>query len=148
MKNKTRNYQTVLLLILFFILAGCSSDSSSTLYNKSAKEFNNTYFKVVENIDVSNTLKSLERIQTEENVKNIDKLGKLINDLKENIPKGKEQSLNTFNERYEDLKFLKNSYTKFESLSVDDKIRINSIIISIGLEKENWEDKHSTIIWD
>ena len=148
MKNKTRKCQTVLLLILFFILAGCSFDRSSALYNKSAKEFSNTYFKVVENIDVSNTLKSLERMQTEENVKNIDKLGKLINDLKENLPKGKEQSLNTFNERYEDLKFLKNSYTKFKSLSVDDKIRINSIIISIGLEKENWKDKHSTIIWD
>ena len=146
MKNKTRNYHTVLLLILFFILAGCSSASSSALYNKSAKEFNNTYFKIVKNIDVSNTLKSLKGIQTEE--KNIEKLGKLVNDLKENLPKGREQSLNTFNERYEDLKFLKNSYTEFESLSVDDKIRINSIIVSIDLEKKNWEDKHSTIIWD
>ncbi len=148
MKNKTRNYQTVLLLILFFILAGCSYDNSLALYNDYAKEFNDTYFKVVKNIDVSNTLKSLKEIQTEENVKKIDKLGKLIDDLKENLPKGKEQSLNTLNERYEDLKFLKNSYIKFESLSVDDKIRINSIIISIGLEKENWKDKHSTIIWD
>lgn len=148
MKNKTRNYQTLLLLILFLFLAGCSSDSSSALYNKFAKEFNNTYFKVVKNIDISNTLKSLEKMQTEENVENIDKLGKLVNDLKENLPKGKEQSLNTFNERYEDLKFLKNSYSKFESLSVDDRIRINSIIISIDLEKKNWKDKHSTIIWD
>ncbi|MHB8065616.1 MAG: hypothetical protein ACYDG2_23860 [Ruminiclostridium sp.] len=145
---KVRSYLTILTLILTLIVSGCSNDNSTSQYHKSAKEFDNMYFEIVECIDLGNTLKSLEQLQNEENIKKIEELGTLVKDIEKNLPKDSEQLYNTFNERYKNLVFLKESYPKFERITVDDKIKINSILISIGLDKENWNDKNSSIIWD
>lgn len=143
--GKVKKYLIIITLILIFIPTGCSNSLSQ--YNKSAKEFYKVYFDIVEFIDLGNTLKSLEQLQKEENIKRIDQLGDLVEEIKKDIPKNKEQYINAIDERYNNLVFLKNSYAEFKSLSVDDKIKINSILISIGLDKKNWKDKKSSIIW-
>ncbi len=148
MKISLTKFLVVLTLILIFESTGCSNDNSTSQYHKSAKKFNSIYFEIVECIDLGNTIKSLERLQSEENSKKIDELGNIIKDIKNNIPKDREQLYNTFNERYENLVYLKESYEKLESFNEDDRGKIDTIFISIGLEKDNWKDKNSSIIWD
>lgn len=148
MKKKVRNCSTIFTLILMLILSGCSNDNPTSQYHKSAKEFNNIYFEIVECIDLGNTLKSLEQLQSEQNSKKIEQLGAILDNIKTDMPKDREQIYNTFKQRYENLVFLKKSYSKFESLNEDDRGKIDTIFISIGLDKKNWNDKGSSIIWD
>lgn len=148
MLKKGRNYLIIFTLILTLIISACSNDNPTSQYHKSAKEFNNLYFEIVECIDSGNTLKSLENLHNEENYKKIEELGTIIKTLENKVPKDREQLYNTFIERYENLVFLYESYPKFENLIVDDKIKIHSILISIGMDKDNWNDKDLTIIWD
>lgn len=147
MRKNPWNHLIILILVLTSIIPGCSNDNSVSQYNKSAKEFYTIYFEILESIDSDNTLESLEKLQKDENIKKLDKLGILVKDIKANIPKGKEQKLSYIDKRYNNLIFIKESYPKFKSLSVDDKIKIDSILISIGLDIGNWKDKDSTIIW-
>ncbi len=148
MNIQARSFLTILTLIILLIMPGCSKDTTTSQYHNSAKEFNSIYFEIVECIDLGNTIKSLENLHNEENLKKIEKLGTILKEIDKNIPKDREQLYNTFKNRHENLVFLYEAYPSFESLSVDDRIKINSIFISIGMDKDNWNDKNSSIIWD
>jgi len=147
MKTKQRNYILFFALILVLTLSGCSNDSSDSQYIVSAKEFNSTYFEIVECIDSRDTLKSLQQLQNEENTEKIDKIKDLLKEIKKNLPKDREQLFYTFELRYNDLVFLKESFSKLESLNEDDRGKIDTIFISIDMDKENWKDKKSSIKW-
>ncbi len=142
-----RPYIIFFALILILFLSGCSEDSSDSQYIVSAKEFNSTYFEIVECIDSRDTLKSLRQLQNEENTEKLEQIKDLLKDIKQNIPKDREQIFHTFELRYNDLVFLKESYSKFESLTEDDRGKIDTIFISIDMDKENWKDKKSSIKW-
>ncbi|MEA4962218.1 hypothetical protein [Lutispora sp.] len=63
------------------------------------------------------------------------------------MPKDKENFYDSFKNRYEELVFLRESYDNFNKLTQEDRGRIDRIFISIGLNKENWKDKNSTVFW-
>ncbi len=128
-------------------IIGNSSENSLSQYNSLSKEFYNTYFDVIESIDSDNTIKSLETLCSDNNKKKIEHLGILIENLRSSVPDGKERLFESMNKRYRNLMFLADSYPKFKELDIDSKIEIDSILISIGLDKGNWEDTDSTIIW-
>jgi len=139
----------VLLFFTIVLIAGCSITGSRPQdYYSAAKEFNNIYFQVVEQIDVKNTMKSLEALQLEENRASIEKLGNLLDIIKQTIPKDREPLYYDFKRRYEDLVFLGDSYARFDKLSIEEKRKINSAIIMIGYNKADRKNKNSTTVWE
>ncbi|HCJ59116.1 MAG TPA: hypothetical protein DHV55_18535 [Clostridiaceae bacterium] len=101
---------------------------------------------MVEDIDSSDVMKSLELLQSEDN-NNFKQLEEELQLIKNTIPESKEESYDNFKKRYEELVFLKDSYTDFTNLSIDIKRKIHLIIVSIEVNKGNWKDKNSTIVW-
>ena len=89
----------------------------------------------------------MRQLQNEENTEKLEQIKDLLKDIKQNIPKDREQIFQTFELRYNDLVFLVESYSKFESLTEDDRGKIDTIFISIDMDKENWKDKKSSIKW-
>ena len=148
MNIQARSFLTILTLIILLIMPGCSSDTAVSQYHSSAKEFNSIYFEIVECIDLENTLKSLENLHNEEKLKKIEKLAILLKEIDENIPKDRKQMYNAFKNRHENLVFLYEAYPNFKNLNENDRGKIDSIFISIGMDKDNWNDKNSSIIWD
>lgn len=142
---RLKRYITILLFIIF-IFAGCSKDTAVEKYTESAKKFNTLYFGMVEDIDSSDVMKSLELLQSEDN-NNFKQLEEELQIIKNTIPESKEESYDNFKKRYEELVFLKDSYTDFTNLSIDIKRKIHLIIVSIEVNKGNWKDKNSTIVW-
>ena len=148
MDIQARKFLTILTLIILLIMPGCSKDTKVSQYHNSAKEFNSIYFEIVECIDLGNTLKSLENLHKEEELKKIEKLGTILKEINKNIPKDREQLYNAFKNRHENLVFLYEAYPNFKNLNENDRGKIDSIFISIGMDKDNWKDKNSSIIWD
>lgn len=145
------SFKSILMIFISFMLSiniiGNSSENSLSQYNSLSKEFYNTYFDVIESIDSDNTIKSLETLCSDNNKKKIEHLGILIENLRSSVPDGNERLFESMNKRYRNLVFLADLYPKFKELDIDSKIEIDSILISIGLDKGNWEDTDSTIIW-
>lgn len=145
------SFKSILMIFISFMLSiniiGNSSENSLSQYNSLSKEFYNTYFGVIESIDSDNTIKSLETLCSDNNKKKIEHLGILIENLRSSVPDGNERLFESMNKRYRNLVFLADLYPKFKELDIDSKIEIDSILISIGLDKGNWEDTDSTIIW-
>ncbi|MEA4962441.1 hypothetical protein [Lutispora sp.] len=142
---RLKRYITILLFIIF-IFTGCSKDTAVEKYTESAKKFNTLYFGMIEDIDSSDVMKSLESLQSEDN-NNFKQLEEELQIIKNTIPESKEELYDNFKKRYEELVFLKDSYTDFTNLSIDIKRKIHLIIVSIEVNKENWKDKNSTIVW-
>lgn len=139
----------VILLFAIVLFSGCSAtDDKTKEYYNSAKEFNNLYFQVVEQIDVRNTIKSLESLQSEENRLRIEKLGELLDIIRQTIPKDREMLYENFKYRYEDLVFLRDSYKKSDQLNEEERARVFRATILISTNKKDWKDKKSTTVWE
>lgn len=148
MKFKVVKYLLIILVFTASIYSGCSSDDSKSKYVTAAKQFNKIYFETVECIDSNNLTRSLEELQTEVNIKNIEKLGLLLVEIKENIPKEKEPHYLDFKKRYEDIRFLYESYPESSNLNTENRRKIYMIFISIGVNKADWKDNNSTTVWE
>lgn len=62
--------------------------------------------------------------------------------ISENIPENKEILYKkSFKQRYDELVFLKDSYSKFQDLSFDEKRKMGLVLINMGVNLENWEKK-------
>lgn len=139
----------VVLLFVIILLSGCSIQGGKTQeYYSSAKDFNDIYFKVVKQIEINNDKKSLESLQTEENRLNIERLGMLLENIKQIVPKDREVHYDNFKERYEDLVFLKESYPRFNELTEKERARIDRAMVMINYYKDDRNDKNSKTIWE
>lgn len=145
---KFRKRVILFITLITMIVSGCSHNDSTSQYLNSAKQFNNIYFEMVENLDLSNTMKPLGQLQTKENKDNIQKLGVILEEIRKSIPKEREIFYDNFKQRYEDLVFLDESYSKLSILSTVDRRKIGIIVISIKGNIRNWKDKKSTAIWE
>lgn len=139
----------VILLFVIILFSGCSIMGGKTQeYYSSAKEFNNIYFEVVEQIDGKNPMRSLESLQSEEKRNRIERLGVLLDTIKQTVPQYRETHYYAFKERYDDLVFLRDSYAKFDKLSIEERGRIDRAIILIGVNKVDWKNKKSKTVWE
>ena len=140
------NYIGQLIIICTLLLsAGCSGDDSGQKYNEAAEKFNIIYFDIAKDLDTSDAMKTIEALQSNEIKKNIEELGKLLAPIEENIPESKEILYKkSFKKRYDELVFLKDSYSKFNELSFDEKIDMGLILVNIGVNNELWENKRDT----
>lgn len=139
----------VIFLSGIVLIAGCSISGVKTQeYFDSAKEFNKIYFQVVGEIEFNSNMKSLKSLQSEENIKNIERLGVLLENIRQTIPKDREPLIYDFQSRYDDLVFLKNSHERYSELSIEEKRRFNMAMINIKGYKDDWNDKNSTTVWE
>lgn len=145
---KVKSHIVLLSVLILVVFSGCSHNDTDSQYYDSAKQFNKIYFEVVENLETADTMKTLEKLQTEDNKKKIEKLGELLGIIEKNVPKKREKVVNNFKVRYADLVFLKDSYSKFNELSIDEKEKIMGALIDMGMNVENWKDKNSSIVWE
>lgn len=139
----------VIFLSGIVLITGCSISGVKTQeYFDSAKEFNKIYFQVVGEIEFNSNMKSLKSLQSEENIKNIERLGVLLENIRQTIPKDREPLIYDFQSRYDDLVFLKNSHERYSELSIEEKRRFNMAMINIKGYKDDWNDKNSTTVWE
>lgn len=117
-------------------------------YFNSAKEFNEIFFHVVDVIEINNDVKSLEALQSKENTKNIERLGILLQNIKKTVPDDREPIIYNFEDRYNDLVFLRDSYVRYSELSKEERRRLNMAIVNINVYKNDWNDKKSTTVWE
>ena len=142
MVYKSKNYFSLFIICILLLSSGCSDDNSTKAYNNAADKFNTIYFKTVEDLDTSNSMKLLESLQENGKKKNIEELGKLLESIKENIPKNKEIMYEkSFKKRYDDLVLLKDSYSKLNELETDERQKVYWALIDMGVNIENWKQK-------
>ena len=60
---KSKNYFSLFIICIMLLSSGCSDDNSTKAYNNAADKFNTIYFKTVEDLDTSNSMKLLESLQ-------------------------------------------------------------------------------------
>ena len=143
---KSRDYIVFLIIWVLLLSTGCSSNNSTKIYNDAADKFNTIYFKIVEDLETSDAMKTMSALQADDKKKNIEELGKLLEPIKENIPKNKEILYKkSFKARYDDLALLKDSYTKFDGLGFDEKHKIDWALINTGMNMIDWKKKKT--IW-
>jgi LPS sulfotransferase NodH len=64
MIQRVGNTIVMFLLVIILIATGCSGKTQE--YFNSAKEFNNIYFQVVDQVELNNNMKSLKSLQSED----------------------------------------------------------------------------------
>lgn len=136
-----------IILVIPFLLIGCSSND----YSKVKKEFYETYFEIAKSIDGKDSDSIKEVLLTEESIEKIGKLKKLLDECNEytnsDTKKEKDLGIDTKKRMYEDMAFLQNAYSRFDKLSFGEKREIGIILVRIGLDLMNWEDRESSIRW-
>ena len=130
---------------MLVFLSGCNDSFGK--YSNAAKGFNRIYFETVQSSDSSDPYVFLKDMQTDKNKKNIAKLEPLLKEIKQYIPKDRAPMYDDFEKRYEDLVFLQRAYGNLDSLSDDEKGKIDVALMSIGINVGIWSDKSSTIQW-
>jgi hypothetical protein len=155
---KFKKYVILAVTVIIMIVSGCvrkdtievnpSSSDTTSKYLASAREFNKIYFDTIECVDLSDTMKSLEALQSKERRESVNKLGALFEEIKKTIPKDREMLRDNFGKRYEGLVFLNESYPKYNSLSEEERGNIDGIFIDIGFNRTKWEDKNSDMVWE
>ena len=117
--QKTR---IILYTILFtFLVTGCASKE----YNSFVNDYRTTYYKIADNIDITATYDSIERLQTEEVKESLEHMDSILTEIKDNVPSGAQEQYDNFCTYYEGLKFLKETYSKWDELTRDEQRRIN-----------------------
>ncbi|MFX4260744.1 hypothetical protein ACOBQJ_00960 [Pelotomaculum propionicicum] len=138
----------IFLMLLFIVCIATGCNSMTREYFNSAKEFNNIYFQVTDQVELNNDVKSLKSLQTEENLKNIERLGVLLENIRQTAPENRIPLINNFEERYNDLVFLRDSYERYNVLSIEEKRRFYISMIRIAGNKRDWNDKKSNTVWE
>jgi hypothetical protein len=97
----------------------------------------------------SNGQAALTRRNTqEENLKKIERLGILLENIRQTAPENRIPLIKEFEIRYNDLVFLRDSYARFNELSQDERGRIDLSMIKIAGYKKDWNDKKSNTVWE
>ena len=104
------------------MLCGCSIDKE---YDKFMTDFCDTFLSVGVDINIENTYGSIEKLQSKKNEDNIQKMGKLLSDMSDKIPKSRKHHYSELQVLYDGIVFLKGTYSNWDDLSLDNKSRIN-----------------------
>ncbi len=120
------------LLLIAFLISGCSSNK----YDKFDKEFTSAYLVVADAIDIKDIYASVERLQSSTNQGEIEKMKKLLDEIKTEVPKKDQRHYEMLSQRYEGVVFLRDSYDKWDVLSQDEKSRIGIEVSMIAMRKD------------
>jgi predicted RND superfamily exporter protein len=136
MGYKTNSFLMVSFLILF-VVTGCANKE----YSQFMTEFESKYFETIESIDITDTLLSLKNMNTKENKKNIEELRILLSNIENEIPDNRKEKYESYKKWYEGLVLLRDSYAKWNELTIDIQDDVWLEIRAINRRKENGEAK-------
>lgn len=132
MTHKLRKMLSI-ICICIVLISGCSNKE----YENFAIDFNNTYFEVTKSIDIENTLKTLENLNSSTNSKNIKKMGELLEKIKGKVPESQKDQYEDFVEWHNAILFLREAYEKWPNLPIEEKRRVHTEIMSIDIRRDN-----------
>lgn len=133
MIRKSAKY-IIIIIIISFILAGCSN---SEFYND-YESFKSSYLKVTDVLDPKNPLTSIEKLNTEPILMELQKLKSIVSNMKEEAStKYEKATLRNISSDYEGLEFLLYATKNIDNLSEDERGRIASEITSIQMHRSS-----------
>lgn len=124
-------------MINITVFSGCSDKE----YDNFTIEFKKTYFEIVETIDASSTSEDISNLQNASNVQGIEKLGLLLESIKNNVPENKADEYKRFVKWYNGLILLNDLSNKADKLTEDKKIEIGTELIRVSLRKDDYNEK-------
>ncbi|WP_202708419.1 hypothetical protein [Sporosalibacterium faouarense] len=129
--------KNIILLIIIITNVLASTGCQNKEFDAFSEKFEDIYFNTVKSIDSSNTLKSLEGLQSEEKKQEIEKLGLLLENIREKVSKENKNQYDRYVKWYNGLLLLRNSYDSWESFDVHEKAEIGTEFVLISLRKRN-----------
>ncbi len=136
-----KRFCLVSLSIIYILLCGCSS---SDKYYSFVDDYYKVFCSVAKNIDIENTYKSIELLQSEENKEYIDKMEKLLEDIKGDVPQSKKDHYSELKTLYDGLIFLKSTYDKWDELTLEEQSKINVEMMTVHRYYQGY--KNNTIV--
>lgn len=126
------------LILMTVIITGCNNNK----YSEFTKKFNESFLKVANAIDCKSNRDSLERIKLDENKNEISKMKTLLENIKNDVPKGMEDHYKYLSSLYEDLLFLQEASSKIDNLSEEEASHVFGNIVIIESERDELEGKN------
>ena len=130
--NKLRIMLSI-ICISILLISGCSNKE----YEDFTKAFNNYYFEVAESVNIENTLNTLESLNSHDNSKRIEEMGVLLENIKGKVPDDKIEHYDTLIEWYNAILYLREAYERWPNLTIEEKTRVHTEIISIDIRRDN-----------
>lgn len=127
--NNTKKIIVLMLLLsgVFSILTGCMDND----YNKFSEKFNDIYLDIASSVDISDTVKTLKNIQSEENREKINELKVLLDDIQEKVSDDKKDEYEQLKDWYKGLIILRDTpHDEWDKLSFKEK---SNVWAEIGL---------------
>jgi hypothetical protein len=144
-KNKIAIFICIFTLPLF---SSCTQDPAVVKYYDSAREFNEIYFDLADDLDTSNVIYVIKQLQSEEYIIIIDTLRDLLSTIAQYVPERKAILVKNMEERYNNLLLIKNSYELYEYMSKDEKHSIDLAVFQIKVDLSSWNDKSLSKVWE
>lgn len=123
----------IVVVISLFTLNGCSNDD----YINFSKEFEETYYDIIKRVHTNEVVKTLENLQITEIENNINRLKELLERIKDKVPSEKKMEYDIYTEWYNGLILLRDSYSKWDKLTQEEKEEIWIEVIGIGYSKRS-----------
>lgn len=137
---KEINMNNIKRLVVLFIFLSCILLFNGCIkneYKEFTEKFNNTYLEIVKAVDITDTIKTLKNIQSEENKNRIDELKSLLENIQSKVPSGKEDEYKQYINWYKGLVILKETpYHEWDNLSFKQKSNIWIEIDLIDIRRE------------
>ncbi|MDD4048762.1 MAG: hypothetical protein PHI90_08105 [Clostridia bacterium] len=144
----TRRKITLIIVFFLLMILGCILYDLPELRQHSVtKQFDSIYYEIIECVDTSDSMGTLDKLYSEQNKNKIAKLGKLLEVIKENAPKDDELFSIIYEIRYEDLSYLVDVYPRINALELEEKRKVFNSLVSIAVDKSEWNDKKFYEIW-
>lgn len=122
----------LVLVTVLLLLTGCSNE-----YEKFSVKFKDIYLEISKAVDITDTLKTLENIQSNDNKNKIEELRILLENIKDKVPTDKKDEYERYNNWYKGLVLLKDTpYSEWDKLSFNEKSNIWTEIGLINIRRE------------
>lgn len=105
-------------------MIGCSNSSYSSFENK----FNKLYYEVASEIDIEHAYDSVKKLQSENNIQNVEAMKNLLDDIKGDVSTTSKNDYKQMQVQYEGIAFLQSTYKGWDSLTNDEKRKFNTEI--------------------
>jgi len=127
----------IAFILITFITTGCEDRDNE--YSEFTKSFNESILKVAKSIDSNDTMISLERINLDENTKEIENMKILLENIEGNVPPKMEAHYKEMKSLYDMFLFLQETAAKEDKLSYEEISEINGDLVIIALKKNDLE---------
>lgn len=136
-----KRFLLVSLSIIYILLCGCSS---SDKYYSFVDDYYEVFCSVARNIDIENTYKSIELLQSEENKEYIDRMKELLEGISGNVPNSKKDHYSEMMMLYDGIIFLKSTYEKWDELTLEEQSKINIEMMTVHRYYQGY--KNNTLV--